>query len=97
MDLDLGPLINADRQRGLTCLKGAADEGVPLFGPGSGGRRNSVPGAAAVTRFSRPVFGPVPRSNALACEEVFGPVLSVLPFADEATEAVRWRSATPSG
>ena len=30
------------------------------------------------------LYGPVPRGDALACEEVFGPVLSVLTFHDEA-------------
>jgi aldehyde dehydrogenase (NAD+) len=30
------------------------------------------------------MFGQVPRDNALALDEVFGPVLSVIPFEDEA-------------
>ena len=30
------------------------------------------------------LFGPVPRDNALACDEVFGPVLSIIAFEDEA-------------
>ena len=30
------------------------------------------------------LFGPVPRDNALACDEVFGPVLSIITFEDEA-------------
>jgi aldehyde dehydrogenase (NAD+) len=45
--------------------------------------------------YVKPVlFGPVPRSNDLACEEVFGPVLSVIPFEDEA-DAVRLANGTP--
>jgi aldehyde dehydrogenase (NAD+) len=42
------------------------------------------------------LFGPVPRENQLACEEVFGPVLSVIPFEDEA-DAVRLANGTDYG
>ena len=42
------------------------------------------------------LFGPVPRGNALACDEVFGPVLSVLPFEDEA-DAIALANATDYG
>ena len=42
------------------------------------------------------LFGPVPRGNDLACEEVFGPVLSVIPFEDEA-DAIRLANGTPYG
>lgn len=42
------------------------------------------------------VFGPVPRGHELACDEVFGPVHSVIPFKDEA-DAVRLANATDFG
>jgi hypothetical protein len=42
------------------------------------------------------LFGPVPRSDTLACDEVFGPVLSVLPFEYEA-DAVALANATDYG
>jgi aldehyde dehydrogenase (NAD+) len=42
------------------------------------------------------VYGPVPRANELARQEVFGPVLSVLPFDDEA-DAVRLANGTDYG
>jgi aldehyde dehydrogenase (NAD+) len=42
------------------------------------------------------VYGPVPRANELAHKEVFGPVLSVLPFEDEA-DAVRLANGTDYG
>jgi aldehyde dehydrogenase (NAD+) len=42
------------------------------------------------------LFGEVPRNAALAREEVFGPVLSVLPFTDEA-DAVALANATDYG
>jgi aldehyde dehydrogenase (NAD+) len=42
------------------------------------------------------LFGPVPRENQLACEEVFGPVLSVIPFEDE-VDAVKLANGTDYG
>ena len=42
------------------------------------------------------VYGPVPRANELATDEVFGPVLSVLPFDDEA-DAVHLANGTDYG
>lgn len=42
------------------------------------------------------VFGPVPREHELALEEVFGPVLAVIPFKDE-KDAVKLANATDYG
>src|SRR4029077_5226846 len=42
------------------------------------------------------LFGPVPRNNSLACDEVFGPVLSIIPFEDEA-DAIKLANATEFG
>jgi aldehyde dehydrogenase (NAD+) len=42
------------------------------------------------------LFGEVPRDDALANEEVFGPVLSLMPFDDEA-DAVALANGTPYG
>jgi aldehyde dehydrogenase (NAD+) len=42
------------------------------------------------------LFGPVPRDHQLACDEVFGPVLSAFGFKDEA-DAVRLANATDYG
>jgi aldehyde dehydrogenase (NAD+) len=56
-----------------------------------------VAGAPAEGFYVTPtLFGPVPASNRLACEEVFGPVLAVMPFEDEA-DAVRLANGTPYG
>lgn len=41
-------------------------------------------------------FGPVPRDHAIANEEIFGPVLAVMPFEDEA-DAVALANATQYG
>jgi 2-oxoglutarate ferredoxin oxidoreductase subunit alpha len=40
------------------------------------------------------LFGRVPREHALACEEVFGPVLSAIPFTDEVTEFIKKHDKT---
>jgi aldehyde dehydrogenase (NAD+) len=80
MDLDLGPLINPRQKRRVEgfCAQAAADE-VPLLAEGA--IADGVPlGGYFVTP---KLFGPVPRSNSLAREEVFGPVLSAIPFEDE--------------
>jgi aldehyde dehydrogenase (NAD+) len=42
------------------------------------------------------LFGEVPRESSLAREEVFGPVLAVMPFEDEA-DAVRLANGTDYG
>jgi aldehyde dehydrogenase (NAD+) len=42
------------------------------------------------------LFGAVPRGHELACEEVFGPLLAVLPFDDEA-DAIALANATDYG
>lgn len=42
------------------------------------------------------LFGPVPRGDTLARDEVFGPVLSALPFEDEA-DAIALANATDYG
>jgi len=80
-DLDVGPLINAkqrDRVQGFVTQ--AKADGIPLLGEGS-----VAADAPAGGFYSAPaLFGPVPRDNRLACDEVFGPVLSAIPFEDEA-------------
>jgi aldehyde dehydrogenase (NAD+) len=54
-------------------------------------------GLPAAGYFVEPrMYGPVPRDNRLAREEVFGPVLAVLPFTDEA-DAVALANATDYG
>lgn len=66
--------------------------GVPMLAQG-----NLAPGLPAGGYFVKPaLFGPVPREHRLACQEVFGPVLSVMPFSDE-DDAVRLANATDYG
>ncbi len=79
MDLDLGPVISA-KQRGRieAFLARAAEQGVPEMAQGT--VATDEDGYFVAPR----LYGPVPRDNPLALEEVFGPVLSLLPFEDEA-------------
>ena len=93
MDLDCGPLMNAAQyQRVQRYIDNARAAGIPVLAEGS-----IAAGAPATGYYVRPtLFGPVPRDNPLALEEVFGPVLAVLPFDDEA-DAVRLANGTDYG
>jgi len=93
MDRDLGPVINATQKRRIEgFFERAARDGIPVLAEGK-----IAPGVPAGAFFVAPrVYGPVPRGHELACKEVFGPVLSVLTFDDEA-DAVRLANATDYG
>ncbi|MGO4392200.1 aldehyde dehydrogenase family protein [Variovorax sp. M-6] len=93
MDLDCGPLINARQcDKVSSFIAEAAAMGVPKLAEGS-----LAPGVPGEGYFVKPVlFGPVPRGHRLACQEVFGPVLSVMPFTDE-DDAVQLANATDYG
>ena len=92
-DLDCGPLISAEQKRRVQAyVNQASHDGVPLLAEGELAP-NLPPGGF----FVKPaLFGDVPRNHPLAYEEVFGPVLSVLSFADE-TDAVNLANATDYG
>ncbi|MBP6020721.1 MAG: aldehyde dehydrogenase family protein [Burkholderiaceae bacterium] len=93
MDRDCGPLINATQHKKVTsCVTEAIDAGVPLIAEGS-----LAPGLPTGGYFAVPAFfGPVPREHFLAHREVFGPVLSAMPFTDEA-DAIALANATDYG
>lgn len=93
MDRDCGPLINAaQKERVEGFIRRAVESGVPLLAQGQ-----VADGAPSGGYYVAPaVFGPVPRDHELACDEVFGPVLSVIPFKDE-EDAVRLANATDFG
>jgi aldehyde dehydrogenase (NAD+) len=93
MDHDLGPLISA-RQRSRVegfCQRAEAD-GIALVATGK-----VAPDVPAGGHFVAPrLYGPVDPSQELAQEEVFGPVLAIIPFEDEA-DAIRIANGTDYG
>ncbi|WP_327365646.1 aldehyde dehydrogenase family protein [Streptomyces sp. NBC_01217] len=90
---DLGPLVSAaalERVRGAVVR--AAGEGATLATGGP-----ECPEGLEHGYYVRPtVFGGVDASMAVAQEEIFGPVLSVMPY-DGEDEAVRIANGTPYG
>ena len=93
MDLDCGPVMNpAQFARVNRYISQARDSGVPVLAEGS-----FASGVNASGYFVKPtLFGPVPRNHPLACEEIFGPVLSAIPFEDEA-DAIALANGTDYG
>jgi aldehyde dehydrogenase (NAD+) len=93
MDRDLGPVINAQQKKRIESFFARAEgASVPILAQGQ-----IAAGVPEGGFFIAPrVYGPVPRANELAHKEVFGPVLSVLPFEDEA-DAVRLANGTDYG
>ena len=93
MDCDCGPLINA---RQMERVKGyiarAKRDGIAVLA--------EAPLEATLPTngyyVTPTLFGPVPTDHALANEEVFGPVLAVFPFEDEA-QAIALANGTPYG
>lgn len=93
MDLNCGPLISAkQQQRVKSFIDEAVASGLPLLA-----QAQLSPDAPA-DGFYQPaaLFGPVPRDHILAREEVFGPVLVMIPFADEA-DAIKLANDTDFG
>ncbi|MBX3572137.1 MAG: aldehyde dehydrogenase family protein [Mesorhizobium sp.] len=93
MDLDLGPVVSRRQQERVVGFCDRAEEdSIPVIASGQVSE-----GLPADGFFVQPkLFGPVPRANALAHEEVFGPVMAVMPFDDEA-DAVALANATRYG
>ena len=93
MDLDCGPLISENqRTRVQGFVERARKDGIPVLAQGE-----LAEGLPAGGFYVAPVlFGPVPRGNSLACDEVFGPVLSIIAFDDE-VDAVQLANSTSFG
>jgi aldehyde dehydrogenase (NAD+) len=92
-DRDMGAMINEkQRRRVLMFTERARQAGVPVLAEAA------LPADLPAGGFyvTPTLFGPVPRGDALATDEVFGPVLSVIPFEDEA-DAVALANGTPYG
>ena len=92
-DLDMGAMINAkQRARVEGYLSRAKEAGRHVLAQGIVDA-DAPAGGFYVTPT---LFGEVPREDALANEEVFGPVLSLMSFEDEA-DAVALANSTPYG
>lgn len=93
MDLDCGPIVNKKQfNRVRQFIDEAASSGVALVAEGELAAQLPQGGY-----FVRPaLFSHVPREHRLALSEVFGPVLSAMPFDDE-DDAVRLANGTEYG
>lgn len=91
---DFGPLITAQhRERVEGYIQSGLDEGAKLL---TGGKRPSDPALHKGNYLLPTVFANVTPTMRICHEEIFGPVLSVQRFRDEA-EAVRLANATVYG
>ena len=92
-DLDVGPVINpTQKARVEAYIERARTDGLQILAQGK-----ISPDAPAGGFYVKPtLIGAVPVTHALAQEEVFGPVLSVIRFKDEA-EALAIANGTPYG
>ena len=81
MNLDCGPVVNPTQQQRVNrFIEQAKAAGLPVLAQGQ-----IDPGVPAGGYYVMPTFfGNVPADNALAQQEVFGPVLAAMPFTDEA-------------
>ena len=81
MNLDCGPVVNPTQQQSVNrFIEQAKAAGLPVLAQG-----HIDPGVPAGGYYVMPTFfGNVPADNALAQQEVFGPVLAAMPFTDEA-------------
>jgi Aldehyde dehydrogenase family len=82
--------VQRDRVDGF--VETARKSGVPVIAEGR--LANDLPSGGFYT--TPTLFGPVPRGNSLASDEAFGPVLSAMPFEDEAG-AIALANATDYG
>ncbi|MGH8760418.1 MAG: aldehyde dehydrogenase family protein [Burkholderiales bacterium] len=93
MNLDCGPLVNqSQHKRVQRYIDNARAAGLKVLAEGC-----VDPGVPAGGYYVRPtLFGAVPRGDALAHEEVFGPVLAAMPFDDE-VDAIALANGTEYG
>ena len=90
----LGPLSSkAQLERVRSYIKKGVDEGAELIAGGA----EPPAGAPAGGYYVRPtVFGKVKNSMTIAQEEIFGPVLAIIPYKDE-EDAIRIANESPYG
>ncbi len=92
-DLDLGALINLKQKERVAAMVATAEEaGVTLLARGA----VAADAPSEGYYFAPALFGSVDPDQAIAQEEVFGPVLALTPFEDEA-DAIRIANSTEYG
>lgn len=92
-DGNLGPLISKTQQsRVESFIEAGGTDDAPLIARGRLSENASEQGSFVAPA----LFGPVAEHDPLAKEEVFGPVLSIVPFKDEA-DAIRIANDTDYG
>jgi len=93
----LGPLSSqAQLERVRAYIKKGQEEGAELLAGGAD-KPDGLAGEIRGGYFVKPtVFGKVKNSMTIAQEEIFGPVLSIIPYKDE-EDAVRIANDTPYG
>ncbi|WP_396333750.1 aldehyde dehydrogenase family protein [Burkholderia anthina] len=93
MNLEMGPLVNAKQQARVRAIVARAEaDGIRVAARGT-----IAAGASRAGYYQEAVlFRDVPPESELAQEEVFGPVLAVMPFDDEA-DAVALANGTQYG
>jgi aldehyde dehydrogenase (NAD+) len=92
-DADLGAMINAKQAAKIEAyIQDAIASGIECLARGK--IADDVPKGGAYV--APALFGNVPENSKLAQEEVFGPVLVLMPFDDEA-DAIRLANSTPFG
>ena len=91
--IEVGPLVSAQQwQKVQDLIQKGIDEGATLAAGGTG-----RPEGLASGYFARPtVFADVSNDMTIAREEIFGPVLSIIPY-DNEDEAVEIANDTPYG
>lgn len=93
MDFDCGPLMNqAQAERVQRYIDQARLAGIPVLAQGQIADDVSTGGYYVTPT----LFGPVPQDSPLAQEEIFGPVMAIIPFEDEA-EAIAIANGTEYG
>lgn len=92
-DLACGPVISQTQWGKIVgFLQRARADGIPIIGEG----RLDATADPRGFYIKPTLLGPVPSSHELATEEIFGPVLAVIPFDDE-NDAVRIANGTKYG
>jgi len=93
MDLQCGPIVNRKQyERVKAFIADARASGVQVLAEAT-----LAPGISGSGFFVPPIlFGNVPRDHRLACQEVFGPVLSAMSFTDE-EDAIALANGTEFG